>query len=117
MLLDNQNFLAFLAKSTPANPNKSYNSSNATSNQTKKYSNNRERPYCSHCKFQGHTIEKCYKLHEYPPSYKTKSKSNHVNVAIMNDDLNSSVSDELSNMLSGFFSSIMSTRCMPYQIT
>jgi len=30
------------------------------------------RPLCSHCGLLGHTIEKCYKLHGYPPGYKSK---------------------------------------------
>lgn len=32
--------------------------------------NKKERPYCTHCKYQGHTTDKCYKLHGYPPGYK-----------------------------------------------
>lgn len=36
----------------------------------------KERPCCTHCKYQGHTIEKCYKLHDYPPGFKTKQRSN-----------------------------------------
>lgn len=35
----------------------------------------RERPYCTHCKYQGHTIDKCYKLHGYLPRHKQKRKS------------------------------------------
>ena len=27
----------------------------------------REKPICSHCGVQGHTIHKCYKIHGYPP--------------------------------------------------
>ena len=34
-----------------------------------------DRPLCSHCKIQGHTVDKCYKLHGYPPGYKFKPKS------------------------------------------
>jgi hypothetical protein len=35
----------------------------------------KERPLCTHCGLLGHTIEKCYKLHGYPPGYKfTKGK-------------------------------------------
>lgn len=35
-----------------------------------------ERPLCSHYGLQGwYTIEKCYKLHGYPPGYKPKSKT------------------------------------------
>ncbi|KAL5848759.1 hypothetical protein ACOSQ4_006772 [Xanthoceras sorbifolium] len=34
----------------------------------------RDRPYCTNCKFLGHTVDKCYKLHGYPTGYKSKSK-------------------------------------------
>jgi hypothetical protein len=27
----------------------------------------KDHPTCSHCSIIGHTIEKCYKLHRYPP--------------------------------------------------
>ena len=33
-----------------------------------------DRPLCSHCGMQGHTIDKCYKLHGYPPGSKPKLK-------------------------------------------
>ena len=39
----------------------------------------KERPICSHCGLQGHTVEKCYKLHGYPPGYKAKGKASLVN--------------------------------------
>ncbi|XP_075636645.1 uncharacterized protein LOC142608871 [Castanea sativa] len=35
----------------------------------------KERAFCTHCNMQGHTIEKCYKLHGYPLGYKPKGKS------------------------------------------
>ena len=35
----------------------------------------KDRPFCTHCNFHGHTIEKCYKLHGYPPGYKPKQRS------------------------------------------
>ena len=35
----------------------------------------KDRPLCSHCNILGHTIDKCYKLHGYPPGYKFKSKT------------------------------------------
>ena len=31
---------------------------------------NAEPPVCSHCNVSGHMVEKCYKLHGYPPSHK-----------------------------------------------
>lgn len=34
----------------------------------------RERPTCTHCGKLGHTIEKCYKLHGFPPGFKFKGK-------------------------------------------
>ncbi|XP_075655032.1 uncharacterized protein LOC142625227 [Castanea sativa] len=39
----------------------------------------KERPMCSHCRVIGHTIEKCYKLHGYPPGYEPKGKSAKAN--------------------------------------
>ena len=38
-----------------------------------------ERPLCPHCGIQGHTFDKCYKFHKYPPDYKTIGKSNPSN--------------------------------------
>ena len=51
----------------------------------------KDRPQCSHCGFLGHTVDKCYKLHGYPPGYKPKGKSNTA-VNIVTTD-NFSVSD------------------------
>jgi hypothetical protein len=30
----------------------------------------KDRPICTHCGIPGHIVEKCYKLHGYPPSFK-----------------------------------------------
>lgn len=50
-------------------------------------------------------MEKCYKLHGYPPGYKSKAKTNQIN-AVTNDNVtvdgHSSVNDDLSNMFRGF---------------
>ncbi|KAL4353494.1 hypothetical protein GQ457_06G023630 [Hibiscus cannabinus] len=43
----------------------------------------RTRPQCSHCGLLGHTKEKCYKLHGYPPGYGSRTK-NHVNNPVNN---------------------------------
>ena len=32
------------------------------------------KPQCTHCGVLGHVIDKCYKLHGYPSSYKFKNK-------------------------------------------
>ena len=34
---------------------------------------------CTHYGLHGHSVDKCFKLHGYPPGYKSKSKSNVVN--------------------------------------
>lgn len=34
----------------------------------------KERPICTYCGYNGHTVDKCYKLHGYPPGYKPKQK-------------------------------------------
>lgn len=32
------------------------------------------RPVCSHCGYNGHTVDTCYKIHGYPASFKHKVK-------------------------------------------
>jgi hypothetical protein len=49
---------ALMSKATPVQQNKF----------TKPY-NWKERPICSHCGIAGHTVDKCYKLHGYPPGF------------------------------------------------
>ncbi|KAG7944752.1 hypothetical protein I3843_15G119400 [Carya illinoinensis] len=43
--------------------------------------NKKDRPYCTHCGLSGHTIDKCYKIHGYPPGYKPKSRNPTANQA------------------------------------
>ena len=35
----------------------------------------KEKPVCTHYGKSGHTIDKCYKLHGFPPGYKFKGKT------------------------------------------
>ncbi|KAL4355240.1 hypothetical protein GQ457_06G015480 [Hibiscus cannabinus] len=46
------------------------------------------RPQCSHCGLLGHIKEKCYKLHGYPPGYRSK---NLVNSSVNNAHTNAIV--------------------------
>uniref|UniRef100_A0A2N9EQW3 Retrotransposon Copia-like N-terminal domain-containing protein n=1 Tax=Fagus sylvatica TaxID=28930 RepID=A0A2N9EQW3_FAGSY len=39
----------------------------------------KERHLCNHCGITGHTVDKCYKLHGYPPGYKFKNKMHSAN--------------------------------------
>lgn len=34
-----------------------------------------QRPSCTHCNIKGHTVDKCYKLHGYPPGYKFRNSN------------------------------------------
>ena len=48
-----------------------------------KNSKGRDRPICTHCGKLGHVMEKCFKLHGFPPGFKPKGKNfmvNQVNV-------------------------------------
>ncbi|GMI87863.1 hypothetical protein HRI_002455600 [Hibiscus trionum] len=48
------------------------------------YPPKKSRPQYSHCNLMGHTKEKCYRLHGYPPSYHTKQHVARSN-AVSND--------------------------------
>ncbi|KAF5447720.1 hypothetical protein F2P56_033249, partial [Juglans regia] len=47
----------------------------------KNYQKQRPKPICTHCGLTGHTVDRCYKLHGYPPGYRqnpiTKTSSVH----------------------------------------
>ena len=38
----------------------------------------KERPICTHCGKMGHTVDKCYKLHGFPPGFKFKNNKNAI---------------------------------------
>ena len=44
-----------------------------------KTSRGKDRPICSHCGKLGHTMEKCFKLHGFPPGFKPKGNTSMVN--------------------------------------
>ncbi|GMI69096.1 hypothetical protein HRI_000578900 [Hibiscus trionum] len=48
------------------------------------YSQKKSRPQCSHCNLMGHTKEKCYRLHGFPPGYRTRQPVARSN-AVSND--------------------------------
>ena len=58
----------------------------------------RDKPTCSHCGLIGHTMERCYKLHGYPPGYKTRRKGPEANqVSLSNLGIHAAaVTDEMS---------------------
>ncbi|KAL4324612.1 hypothetical protein GQ457_11G008400 [Hibiscus cannabinus] len=56
----------------------------------------KSRPQCSYCSLLGHTKEKCYKLHGYPPGYKSRGGISHANV-ITHGDQSVKIGQEPSN--------------------
>jgi len=36
----------------------------------------KDRPICSHCGISSHTVEKCYRIHGFPPGYKFNKGKN-----------------------------------------
>ena len=56
--------LAFAIKSDNSKKFVASNDNNANNRGPK---NNR--PFCTHYNYHGHTVEKCYKIHGYPPGF------------------------------------------------
>jgi hypothetical protein len=48
----------------------------STLNRGKGYSKGNDRPVCSHCGITGHTMEKCYRLHGFPPGFQFNKGKN-----------------------------------------
>jgi hypothetical protein len=64
----NQSTTALLSKTVPPTQNRFVNNKG---NSTRK-----DHPTCSHCGLTSHTMEKCYRLHGFPPGFKfTKGKN------------------------------------------
>ncbi|KAL5547823.1 hypothetical protein UlMin_003054 [Ulmus minor] len=58
-----------------------------------KYDNRQsEKPTCSHCGYAGHTIDKCYKLHGYPPGFRFKNGTTPTNVNRFSSSSSSNIS-------------------------
>ncbi|KAL4295330.1 hypothetical protein GQ457_12G017960 [Hibiscus cannabinus] len=59
----------------------------------------KSRPQCSYCSLLGHTKDKCYKLHGYPPGYKSRGVVSHANVALHGDQSIKNVQEPLNKAL------------------
>lgn len=58
---------------------------NSSGNDTSRNYNRNQKLVCSHCQRIGHTIDKCYRLHGFPPGHKfhSKNSNNRANSAVM----------------------------------
>lgn len=77
----------------------------------------KDRPFCTHCKSHGHTMEKYYKLHGFPPGFRHKHKF-HVDsnaLAITNQTSHDSSYDTTNNKdtidVTKFFQHLDKTQC------
>ncbi|KAJ9553297.1 hypothetical protein OSB04_017342 [Centaurea solstitialis] len=74
-------------------------------NNSSSYSGNRfssrENPFYTHCQMQGHTKEKCYKLHGYPIGYKSRFRANNV---VVEDNGNGNGGENLNSVIKGLSS-------------
>ncbi|KAA8531962.1 hypothetical protein F0562_006896 [Nyssa sinensis] len=86
----------------------SQNSQNSNSNASK--NQKRDRPYCTHYKILGHTVDRCYKIHGYLPGYKFRSNNNS-NVAAHQG----STSDDRSDQSNSFGSFVQNLNSNQYQ--
>lgn len=89
---------------------------------TSKEFTKKDKPYCSHCKILGHTVNKCFKIDGYPPGYtprskhqassaKVKQESSHKSASInaLTDEQCHQLIDMLSNRLTTSASTPSST--------
>lgn len=47
-------------------------------------SRKKERSFCAHCNFHGHSIDKCYKIYGYPQGYKPRQRDSFQNASRSN---------------------------------
>ncbi|KAF5785105.1 putative transcription factor interactor and regulator CCHC(Zn) family [Helianthus annuus] len=60
---------------------------------------------CTHCNKVGHTVDKCFELHGYPPNYRSKPSQTNSQWSKSNNSVNNSVSDKsVSNSLNSLTS-------------
>ena len=80
----------------------------------------KEWPFCTYCNIPGHIVEMCYKLHGYPPGFKSKQQPksqqfNNSNVAVNqvsgSSTQPSSSVDETSNTASSLLQNLTGGQC------
>ena len=93
------------------NSNKGFPSHQGHKNGGKKGNGKKDRHVCTYCGLTGHIVDKCYKLHGYPPSYKPKggNKAMANQVASMQPSGNFGMDVFPSNVNFGF----MPTKVLP----
>ncbi|KAL5576052.1 hypothetical protein UlMin_017751 [Ulmus minor] len=99
--------MAFAVKTDAVKTGGSNSQRSQNSNFNASKNHKRDRPYCTHCKILGHTMDRCYKIHGYPLGYKFKINNNY-NIATHQV----SASDDRPDQSSPFGSFDLSTKRM-----
>ncbi|KAK4489381.1 hypothetical protein RD792_005190 [Penstemon davidsonii] len=73
----------------------------------------KDKPICTHCNIPGHTVDKCFKLHGYPPGFKPKPKTANFSAHPINQSLDdtSSVSHTSQNSFTPLLQSLNQEQC------
>ncbi|KAA8536734.1 hypothetical protein F0562_029212 [Nyssa sinensis] len=100
--------MAFVVKTDVAKSGGSGSQNSQNSNSSASKNQKRDRPYCTHCKILGHTVDRCYKIHGYPPGYKFRSNNNS-NAAAYQVSTSDDRSDQ-SNSFEGFVQNLNSNQ-------
>ncbi|KAA8531693.1 hypothetical protein F0562_006590 [Nyssa sinensis] len=100
--------MAFAVKIDVAKSGGSGSQNSQNSNSSASKNQKRDRPYCTHCKILGHTVDRCNKIHVYPPRYKFRSNNNS-NVAAHQVSTSDDKSDQ-SNCFGGFVHNLNSNQ-------
>lgn len=78
-----QKTLAFLADNKYRGPGGSnVNGPNFQKPNNAGKSNKKNTYYCTHCKMAGHSVERCFKIHGYPPNFKGGQKDKRLAAAV-----------------------------------
>ncbi|KAK0606056.1 hypothetical protein LWI29_033682 [Acer saccharum] len=86
-ILDHSNF-----ERSPAEDSTSKSLVNSSGN----FRNRREKPVCSHCGIVGHVVDKCYKLHGFPPGFKFRNHVSNGKPVVSQTSANSDISEDTS---------------------
>ena len=58
-----------------------------------------KKPTCTYCGFYGHSIDKCYKKHGYPPGFKFANKNHSGGIINQVESINSAYENEATNFV------------------
>ncbi|TXG66151.1 hypothetical protein EZV62_007426 [Acer yangbiense] len=75
---------------------------NSSVNSSGNFRNRHEKPVCSHCGIVGHVVDKCYKLHGFPPGFKFRNHVSNGKPVVNQTSANSDISEDTSVVHSKF---------------